>query len=1054
MANNSKIISRCLIICRYLAILGVFAVFFVPAEAQQPSPGGGGIVVAPPKESKLSEYIDEATIQSISFKQSLVKTFEQPMVGWFIYLSYYLAFIIFLYLIAKKTFNGELDPKELKRTTVILVFCFLGLIWSGDVDGDGRKGDLVTNLQKLGNSLAYGISKSSPEGNWLNKEVNEQRVKFDENYEKFVENKMMVKVDSVDMPVQYPGMEGLQKLAALYTGRPLTEDEVRDVTSEAKWMGYLFELLGWSRWIAEGIDFLLFYIVFLALMSVRLFLPFCFAIVPEPNLAKRISFPFLWSSFTLTVVAPIIAQICRLLIFMSGNIGLGQSSSNPHFSFDVTTNTIVANGNPQWTIIMASISMLLSIALLAFSLIISYKLMQGALVEGITGLATQVFGMGVSTGLGIVVNMAANNLSQQADRISADASYESAKTSADFSLQSQNASAQSAYDSSKVIAGSTLSAENVMSQATANASRQSAFGTLSSGMQNLNAEKYEKSATALADLNQNFANLSSEQKRESALNALDLVTKNNDLFTREGQQRIKDEVEKLNLPGDQLNQALNMIPVVGSGLKTLGINGEALNPMLNTDAGKAVLGAMISAGSNGGVPTVTGQMMAQSLIEGYDTSKGLPALTKAPENSGLGTYTQDGAVFDQSKLPFEQNQAVTTGTPINPSTGLTKAPSNFSSLPVPRMSRVQQKNLGNLQSLMNRDPQFLPAVQSMCRRNGWNTNDALNLMALETADTFDPGIIGGAGGNYVGLIQFGKAARQDVGLPADVNQASNYLRSIKPSQQVPYIEKYMKAHEKASGTKLDSVGKMYAAVGGGGGGLKRAMRNDGVVFSANSNDPANRSGYNANKNGWDVNNDKKITIADYGKASMDRLGAGVFFDANQATNSLRLYDPVTRKVMAAKFDRELGLARGLQNNQLSAEGKENINSAYYSEKGAAMMDRYDATQVINANVSNMKARALQDNYNWSVSASDTILSGSRQSAFIRNEGSLKSAEITFAGAKKSAELSHTGQLAASQIQHDAAIKSLNMRALSNGVSQIGNSLSHAASELIERSSRL
>lgn len=1039
--------NRCSLVvkCAFWAILAVFTTFSADLRAQQPSPTTTATVPSAPngRDSEFSDYLSELTVQSIAFKDSLSRTFEQPLTGWFLQISNYLGFLVFGFFTLRKVFKGEMDFNGLKKQVVIFTVCLLGLIWCGDVNGDGKYGDLVNKLQGLGNSLAFGYSSTTPNGNYLGGLVNQQRVKFDENYEKFVENKMMVKIESADMPIRYPGMSGIQKLAGLYTGKPLTEAEKAEMQSSAFWMSVLFQFLSGCRWIVEGIDYILFFIVFLTVMAVRMFLPFAFAVISDEGLAKRITFPFLWSTFTLTVVCPTIAQICRLLIFISGNIGLGLSNDNPHFKFDATTGTIIGNGNPEWTIFIAGFAMLLSLGFLLFSIVISYKLMQGALVEAVTGLATQMFGMAASTGIQLGVQTFANNLNQQAERIGADATLASSQTQADYTQQSQIASAQAALDANKTAAATTLAAENVMSGATSTASQQSSFGSMVSGMMNAGAEKYEKSASSFADLQQNWSTMSSEQKRDSAMNALDMLSKNNDLFSREGQQRIRDEVEKLNLPGDQLNQALGMIPVVGSALKTLGVNGEALNPILRSDTGRIVLGTMLSAASNGGTPASFGANMMLSA----DMSKGIPLLTKAPEDSGLGTYTNDGATFDQSQLPMTENNAggIKTAPPVQAPKTLSKPPSNFSSLPAPRMSKLQRKNLEALQGVMKQDPNFLPTLQRESRKRGIEPNNMLNMLAIESS--FRKSVLNPDG--YLGLGQVGVKERQSLanfGWTGNNAVDKNRLESMTPSQQLeqlvfPFVDK--KFNNPKSGLTMD---KMYAGWGSG------HYKNDPNYVHMEKG--GKRSGAYNNNPQWDFNKDGKVQQWEFGASAPKTLGAGVFFDANQAAGSLRFYDPVTSKVMAAKFAREYELGRGIQNNQFSYAGKENINSSFYDDKRGIMVERYNTAQTINDNVSAIKENAIQTNYGWSIQASDTILAGSRQSASIRNEGSLKSADITFAGAQKAAELSHTGQFKASEIQHDAAIRAMNLKALSNGVSQIGGSISHAVSELTERSSRL
>jgi len=71
------------------------------------------------------------------------------------------------------------------------------------------------------------------------------------------------------------------------------------------------------------------------------------------------------------------------------------------------------------------------------------------------------------------------------------------------------------------------------------------------------------------------------------------------------------------------------------------------------------------------------------------------------------------------------------------------------------------------------------AVISSANRLGVDPGVLAGLMELES--NMDPNIIGGAGDNYRGLIQFGPGARQEVGLPDG---------PMTITQQMPYVEKY------------------------------------------------------------------------------------------------------------------------------------------------------------------------------------------------------------------------------------------------------------------------
>ena len=71
------------------------------------------------------------------------------------------------------------------------------------------------------------------------------------------------------------------------------------------------------------------------------------------------------------------------------------------------------------------------------------------------------------------------------------------------------------------------------------------------------------------------------------------------------------------------------------------------------------------------------------------------------------------------------------------------------------------------------------AIVQTSRRLGVDPGSFAGLMQLESG--IDPNIVGGAGGNYRGLIQFGPGARKEVGLPDG---------PMTIQQQLPYVEEY------------------------------------------------------------------------------------------------------------------------------------------------------------------------------------------------------------------------------------------------------------------------
>ena len=64
---------------------------------------------------------------------------------------------------------------------------------------------------------------------------------------------------------------------------------------------------------------------------------------------------------------------------------------------------------------------------------------------------------------------------------------------------------------------------------------------------------------------------------------------------------------------------------------------------------------------------------------------------------------------------------------------------------------------------------------------------------------FNPNIVGGEGGNYYGLIQFGKPERSEAGL--DPNKIGNYTIA----EQLPHVEKWLRGRGFKTGMGIDQA---------------------------------------------------------------------------------------------------------------------------------------------------------------------------------------------------------------------------------------------------------
>jgi hypothetical protein len=1018
--------------------------------------GNVPVVPAPtPHSLSFSDYMQEITLYSIALRKSFIRTVEATLGGYFLTLAYWLTFIVFLAYFVKAAYAGAWNAGEIGRQTLTLAFCLLALIYCGDVDGDGVHGDLVNQFASAGNSAAYGTASSD---SYIGSLVEYERQTFDLNYKNFVENKFMVRVNNADMPVKYPGEETVTILGAIYTGKTVDNPELKTKSESREWkMGALFQFLNVGRGFMEFIDFFLLWLQGFLIITARLVCPFMVAAAVNPDLRKKMSVNFFWSLLVVTVIFPIVTQIFRYIGFVAGNLGLGVNPTEQYFYYDPTTTQFVANGNPEYIIFIAGILMFFAGFLLLFSLGIAYKLMQGSVLEGVSSAVSAAFTTLSSIGFGAVVSGYSTRLSTQAERTQIEGSYSGATTGADYNKQASMISANAAKDVATISAGSTYDAKMAEAMSKNLSSKQGAFGSMQSGLMNVQAEQYQSVNSAMANSKHNLESMNLDEKKAYADNFVDLLSKNDDATSKRIAQVIEQEPEKLDLIAEQYDNVLKGIPIGGSVASALGVNKDALNSWMRTDGFKAT-GQLLFGNpetGQGGIfnnGKVTSKMFEQNKeLSGqlFNGNAGNGLVYERPDGTKINALTgqrMSTNVEDQTNPnnPVDYSNQPTVGKVFSGAgTGNSVA----------GMTKTQKQNFAKMNQLFARDPNFLPALQKMSQKNGWNTNEMLNLFALETAGTWNPAVVGGAGGNYVGLIQFGKDARKDVGLPSNVNEASRFLGSISPSQQLPYVEKYLRGVEKATGQKLNNFGSLYAAVGGGSGNYQNAMKNGGIVFSQTSNNAKNRAGYNANAKSWDYNRDGNITVQEFGKASFSKLGGGAYFDANNMIGQIRKVDPPTAKVLAKKFSSDYQLESSMRNNQSQFEGKNQSNSMYYQGKREAETNYTNEQIGITNAVAGMKTQGVQTQYNWSVTSADTALAGEKQAAGITRAGSLETRDVQFKGSTDVANVNYDREMKVAEITKSAAIQSSYERALSNAVQSVGSNVVHHFSESVEKFNR-
>ncbi len=997
----------------------------------------------------LSAFLESLIVNFVAFKTTFISTVEGTLGGYFALLASILAWCVALGYFIQQAAKGEWDISEVGQWTGRLVICLLLLFFCGDVDGDGKRGDIVRVFGFVGYELAFGQSAELPDGNFINKTVEAESKKFNENYDAFVENKLMVRINDRDMPVRYPGMQGVQTVAAVYLGQA-TPRQQQEIISQEFRIGLLFQLLNLCRSIIGIIDFFLLALYGFSVLVLSIIAPFMFCAFVHKDLAKRFTYPFLWTVFTMLVVFPALSQAARYFAFLSGNVAMG-ASGNPNYTFDATTYTIISNGDPTPMIAVAVLCMLVSILFLAMSVVLAYALVQGKLVESMNGLIANAFAGISSVGLGAVVTAYGTKMQAEGEKGQIGATYQAQTMQAGYTLEAQKASADAARRANETVAGAGYSSTTVNAAAQRDASQTSALGSLLGGMANVQAEKYQSVNSALSNYRHNMKNMSAEEKKAGADNLIELLQKNDDATSQRIVKELEIAPEKAELLAEQYENILNGIPVGGTVAKTLGLNKDAMNTWMRTEGMKDVGQWIFGDPNTGKGGAMNGLSMPGSLMDGKG-KRNQEILGQSPTTRGLVYQQSDGTMVD-ALTGQRMSSNVTDMT--NPN-----APKDYGKMPsvgriyssgggnlggnIPKMSKRQRGNMANMNRLMKSDPAFMKTLQDESIKRGINPNNVLNMLAIESS--FDKDVINKDG--YLGLGQVGSAERGTLGRYGWTGNNRTDLARVKnmsASQQLqtlvfPFVDQKFKGNTR--GLTMD---KMYAGWGSG------HFSNNPNYVHMEQGGKRNKA-YNANPQ-WDFNKDGKVEQWEFGASAPKNLGAGIYFDANNALGQIRAADPATAKLLSKQFSADAGYKNSMGNNQRVFDGKQASNQAFFDLKRDAensfMQDQMD----IAGGKSVIQQGGLEQVYGSQINSSRITYGGQSSAAEITRRGSLESGQINYGGSMQSANLQFQGQTQSAAVTRDAALDALNKRNMATLVQSVGSGISHQISELFERASR-
>lgn len=331
--------------------------------------------------------------------------------------------------------------------------------------------------------------------------------------------------------------------------------------------------------------------------------------------------------------------------------------------------------------------------------------------------------------------------------------------------------------------------------------------------------------------------------------------------TVKGYDAAIDEITKKLGSADFLKAAQKIDATTAGGINSVmeAAKGNQLDDLKNIFR---IIGEDVSAGFKTGVGD-TSDWIKKKFQEGVDAVRNVwdtHSDSKVTLQMGFDVASgfANGLLSGQGLIDNALNQTIYKG--VEAGKGSRRV------LPLPDRAQA------NLDKLLREEPTFVKKLEEVANKLQTKPEWLLQLMALETAGSYNKSIRGGAGNGYVGLIQFGQGARKDVGLPTGTADAQKYLESISATEQLDYVYKYLKQRQGKG--NYDSLAKLYAAVGAG-----HFVSDDNTVmfreegFQAGddkSNQKISASGFRANAP-WNTNKDSVIQQWEFGTAAANAL---------------------------------------------------------------------------------------------------------------------------------------------------------------------------------------
>lgn len=784
--------------------------------------------------------------------------------------------------------------------------------------------------------------------------------------------------------------------------------------------------------------------------------PFMICVFVNRELAKRFTYPFLWSVFTICVIFPVLAQASRYFAYLSGNMALG-TSGNPNYTFDPTTYTIISNGDPTPMILVAVLCMLISILFLAMSMVLSYSLVQGKLVESMNGLIANTFAGLSSVGLSAIVSGYSTKLSNEGETKMIGAQQDSTMIRADAQLKNQEDSAKNAKAVSDQMTEAQYAQQMLGAEGQRQSSQISAYGQALQGFASVESQRIGTVNGAIASAANTIRNLDKDEKTAMRNNYLDHLDKTNTAESRELAERIRTQPEVFDLVAENYKNRADKLGLIGGVASTI-IGKDTVQAWSyeNSSFGNWLFGDA-KKGTWGQGDLVGGKNQQEifqpntPLFEGAD-GKYYNAITgnqvKLPpgeQSNNANLMPQNGGqVAELNGVPlFKQGDPRWGSRQLGKSSSLSAAGCAMSSTAM-SISQISGKNInpGQLDSYLDQNGGY--------SGNGLNWNVAARSVGLSAQKT------PWSAANVNKQLDSGKSVVVGVdykgGSRGGANGTDHWV-TLTGRKGETYF-----ANDPATGKAITmqmSGGQLIGGRGSNGNSYKTTGQL--VTFSGGLSSQQLLQKRNSSFSSPTARM-QPITAYQGGSSSLPNTttrSSGVQFNDGQAV--FKQLDGVTNpavvkvlaKHQAARVERDNTIA----GSQINMDRRNQVVQESSAE-GRQIAQTYMQDSINNANQSAQISRSgVEGSYQMSVKASDTNFQYQSASANVGRSSGTQVNQMNYDTSMKVAQTQFGAESRAAQVLKDASLDNLYKKNMAGLVQTVGNSAAHQLSELFERASR-